>query len=359
MKKNLLYIALFFLIVLAVCPVSSHASEKIRFGISPFPDTMVPMVGKEKGWYQEEGLDVEFVILGWTEVMEALSAGHIDIALNNISSVISTHEKNPQIVYWYGFNTFDNGHALMIRPDVKMKTLKQIKEQVNDHELAIRMTAKQLKGKTVITTSRTDMEQGVAAAAKRGGLDFAKDIKIIDLNPDEGLAAFLGGQGDAYLGSIPNRVRAGQDGMLEMLTGADLGPPPLNGIVTTKKFADEHQDALLKVLHVWFKTVQHINTNFEDGAGIIIKEHNSYAGSKFTIDKFKEIWNVYEHFPSTAKEVHDMILSESGRSYWKNRWDDCNDYFFNIIKTIKSPVEASDAFLMRTAQDAYLNKYSN
>ena len=68
------------------------------------------------------------------------------------------------------------------------------------------------------------MEQGVAAAATRGGLDFKRDVKVIYLEPDQGLAAFLNGTGDAYIGGIPQRTRAGKEGMVEMLTGIDLGP---------------------------------------------------------------------------------------------------------------------------------------
>ncbi len=336
---------------------SQETLQKVRFGVSPFQDTLVPIVGREKGWYQEEGLNVEFRVLGWTEVMEALSAGHIDVAINNISSVVATHERNPQIVYWYGFNPFDNGFALMIRPNGKLKTLQQIEGEVNDHELAVKMTAEQLRGKTVITTGKTDMEQGVAAAARKGGLDLRKDLRIIDINPDEGLAAFLRGEGDAYIGGIPQRTRAGKEGMLEMLTGADLGPPPINGFVTTKDYARQHRDVLLKLLRVWFKTINHVNLNMADGAGIIIKELNSYSGAMFTLDDFRRFWNNYEHYPASPREVQDLILEPGGRNYWKARWDDCNLYFHQVTGVISRPVDPNDAFLMPEAQSAYVEAY--
>jgi NitT/TauT family transport system substrate-binding protein len=335
----------------------STSLVKVRFGISPFQDTLVPIVGREKGWYREQGLDVEFVILGWTEVMEALSAGRIDVAINNESSVVATHERNPQIIYWYGFNPFDNGFALMIRPDGKLETLEQIEKEVGKHDSAVQKTAAQLKGKTIITTGKTDMEQGVAAAARRGGLDFKKDVRIIDLNPDEGLAAFLRGDGDAYIGGIPQRTRAGKEGMLEMLTGTDLGPAPINGIVTTKAYAEAHEDVLLNLLRVWFKSVNHIDQNMTDGANIIIKELNSRTGAQFTLEDFRTFWNNYEHYPSTPKEVQKLILDEAGRNYWKARWDDCNNYFYTITGVISKPVDPNDAFWMLKAQQAYIAKY--
>lgn len=336
---------------------TSRELVHVTYGISPFQDTLVPTLGKTKGWYEEEGLDVTFKILGWTEVQEALAAGSIDVAINNISSIVATHEKRPNLVYFYGFNTFDNGFALMIRPDGKFKTVMQIEKDLGDHEAAVVAAAKQLKNATVITTSNTDMEQGVAAAARRGGLDFIK-VKIIDLPPDEGLAAFLSGQGDMYIGGIPQRTRAGKEGMLEMLTGADLGPPPINGLVTTREYAKAHQDVLLTLLHVWFRCVQFIDKNMDEGGTILVEELNKHTGAKFTLDDFKKFWNNYEHYPPTPADIEKEILNPNGRNYWKARWDDCNTYFYNIKGTISKPVTPQDAFLMLEAHKAYLQKYS-
>jgi NitT/TauT family transport system substrate-binding protein len=329
---------------------------QVRFGISPFQDTLVPIVGQEKGWYREEGLDVDMKVLGWTEIMEALSAGQLDVAINNESAVVATNQRNPNIVYWYATNPFDNGFALMIRPDGKLKTLQQVKKDVADHQLAVKTTAAQLKGKTVITTGKTDMEQGVSAAARRGELDFKKDVKIIDLNPDEGLAAFLRGEGDAYIGGIPQRTRAGKEGMLEMLTGSDLGPPPMNGFVTTKQYAAAHQDELLKLLRIWFKTVKYVDQN-DDGANIIIKHLNSYSAAQFTLTDFRKFWNNYEHYPSSPREVQSLILDSTGKNYWKARWDDCNLYFYQVTGAISKPVDPNGVFVMEDAQRAYVARY--
>src|SRR5947209_5732894 len=107
---------------------------KVRFAVSPFQDTLLPIVGREFGWYKQEGLDVDFRVLGWTEVMEALSARQVDVAINNDTSIISTHERNPNLVYYYALNPFDNGFALMVRPNGPFKTLQQMERTVPNHE---------------------------------------------------------------------------------------------------------------------------------------------------------------------------------------------------------------------------------
>jgi len=359
---------LYWIIFISILLISSYfvyrnlfspaeRENKIVFGISPFQDTMMPYLGVVKGWYQEEGLDVEFKILGWTEVQEALSSrssNRIDIGINNISSIIATHNKNPDLIYYYGINTFDDGFALMIRPNGSLQPLKFYTNKGLPLTEAIRQTGLQLKGKTVITTSNTDMEQGVAAIAKRSGLNFKDDIKIVDLNPDEGLAAFLAGEGDAFIGGVPQRTKAKAEGMMEMITGSNIGPAPINGIVTTKQFANKNQQKLLKLIKVWFRIVNYTNDNLDEVASIIVKEMNKHTAGNITVEDFKLFWNKYEHYPASPDEIQKEILSPDGKNYWKARWDDCNFYFHDVKQIIPRYVDPGDAFYMPEVQKQLL-----
>jgi NitT/TauT family transport system substrate-binding protein len=354
---------LVMLTVLTMLPMASvktaHSADlvKVRYGVSPFQDTLLPALGKEMGWYEEEGLDVEFVVLGWTEVQEALAAGEVDVAINNISSVIAVHDRWPDFVYYYGFNIFDAGAALMARPDYK--SAEEFEAEGMSHQDAVKAALDQMVGKTVVTTGNTDMEQGVLGAAYRAGLDYQKDFKIVDMNPDEGLAAFLTGTGDFFLGGIPQRTRATKEGMKPIVIGPDLAPPPINGIVTTKKYAEENQETMLKLLHVWFRIVNYIQDNTDEGAKVILDILNEQTGANMTVDDFKTFWQNYEHYPLSAEQVQTDILDPDGYAYWKNRWDDCNWYFYEIRKSIPAPVAPEDAFMMEDVQKAYLEKYGS
>lgn len=321
----------------------------VSVGISPFQDTLLPIFGVEKGWYAEAGLDPTFRILGWTEVQEALSSSatnRIDVGINNISSVVATYHRNPDLCYLYGFNTFDNGFALLGRPNGRVRPLSAFLQPGVPREEAVRQTAAQLRGRTVVTTSNTDMEQGVAAAARRGGLDFRRDVRIVNLPPDEGLAAFLSGTGDAYIGGVPQRTRGVREGLVEVLTGVDIGPAPINGYVGTKRFWEDSPDTVVKLVQVWFRIVTYINENLDEGARAIVDVLNRNAASGFTVDDFKSAWNNVEHYMASAEEVERNILSESGPNYWRRRWDDCNLYFHDVLRSIPEPVNPSDAFYM-------------
>jgi len=339
-------------------PVNHTAvNDTVRVALAPYQDALLPTLGETKGWYKEEGLNVEFKLMAMTEMQEALAAGAVDVTFNNIGSVISTHAKDPNAVFAYGFNIFDGGYAIMIRKDGGIKPLSSFLSKIKNREEAVKACAAQLKGKTIVTTSHTDMEQAVTTALSRGGLNFSNDVHIRDFNPDEGLAAFLTGTGDAYLGGIPQRTRATKEGMIEMLVGPDLGSPEINGYVTTKQFAIEHSEQLLKLLHVWFKSVDYVTNNMDDGATIIVAKLNAQSGASFTNDDFRRFWNKIEHYPPTPEAVQKDILDPTGYSYWRNRWNDCNHYFVDITKAIPEKVDPDGTFIMPEIQAQYINKY--
>jgi len=341
----------------AIVSAQNQKLQKVTLATSPFQDTLLPIVGKELGWYEDEGLDVDIRLLSWNEAMESLTAGAADVAVNNISSVIGTYNNNPQIIYFYGMNTFDSGFALTIRPDSKWKTVEEFEEELGSHEEAVMAAAEQLRNMTVVTTGNTDMEQGVATLANMAGLDFKEQVNIIDMSPSDGLAAFLTGTGDAYIGGAAQREGAVTRGMEVMISGSDLGAPPINGYVTTKEFAKNNGDALLKLIHVWFKSVRYINSNFEEGAQIIIDRLNEKTGSNMTVENFREkYWNNYEHFLPSPIAVQNDILSPDGHNYWKDRWDSGNFYFGELKTTIEKEVPYSACWIEK-AQEAYLEKY--
>ena len=333
------------------------ALPKVILSVAPFQDTLLPIIGENKGWFKEAGVDVEIKLLPWYSAQEALASGSVDVAMGNISSVIGSHNNFPTNVYAYGFDIFDNGFAIMVRPKSGMKTAQQLQTGTVSPEQAARAAILQLKGKTIITTAHTDMEQVVSYAVRAAGMTMYKDVKVIDMEPDEGLAAFLRGTGDAYLGGIPQRSRALKEGDVELVSGPLLGPSEINGLVTTTKFMSSHEDELLRILNVIFRIVNYTNQNIDDSARIVVAEMNKDTAAKFTVDDFKKYWNHYEHYTANPEQAQQQILNPSSPTYWKRRWDDTNDYFVGVAKTIPKPVDPRNVFLMEEVQQRYISKY--
>ena len=359
-----------FLALLVLAAFSSFASgtnegkapvtgelTKIRMGIIPFQDFYPFEFAKQKGWFAEVGIDAEFLDFQFfPDATEALAAGAIDLAPQEVAALMPVVNKFPNLRLIIPVHVFDNGFAIMIRPDGPFKTYDDLLLQYNgDVKKAEYETARQLQGKTVVTTGNTDMELGVyAASVKVGGLDWKKDIKIIDMDPNQGLAAFLSGTGDAYIGGIPQRLGALKQGMKELITGSHLGPGsvPLVGYATTQEFIDKHYDALLRVLYVWNRTNRYIAENpaqTEEGGFFITQKLNEKTGAHMAPSDFKSMFNNWQHFPPTV----------AAWQWWyqrippKQRWGLASEFFVTVKGTVKQTPDFSTFILF----DKFLNDY--
>jgi len=331
-------------------------STKLTLGISPFQDTLLPVIAEKKGWFKEEGLDVEIKTLGWEAIMPAVAAKQVDVAINNTTGVISVAAREPEVVYWYGWNPFTQGAALIAGKDSGLKTVAALEAGGMSHEEAVREALTQLKGKKIVTTLTSDMGKAVNDALLSVGLSL-KDVQIVDLNPDQGLAAFLSGTGDAFLGGIPQRARAEKEGLQVIASGPDLAPPPINGFVTTSSFAEKNQDAMLALLHVMLRTVRHCNDNTEECGKTITDELNKSTGSNLTVADYTSFWQKIENYAGSATEVQEAILDPSGYAYWKKTWDSDNRFLAEQQKSIPAPVDAQKHFWGDKVQELYIAKY--
>jgi len=331
-------------------------TTSIQLGISPFQDTMLPIVAEQKGWFEEAGLEVTLTTLGWDAVMPTVASGGVDVAINNTTGVVSVAHREPEVIYWYGWNPFSEGSALLARPEAGLQSLEEFEAGGMSYEDAREATFTQLEGRTIVTTMGTDMGKQVVSALDSVGLT-EDDVTIIDLDPDQGLAAFLGGEGDAYLGGIPQRLRAINEGMTVIASGPDLAPPPINGFVTTKTFAEENEDAMLRLMNVMFRIVRYCNDNTADCGEIITTAINERTGAEMGVQDFETFWQNLEHYAGNAAEVDEMILSQDGFAYWKATWDGDNAFLYEDSEQIPSPVDAADHFWGERVQELYIAKY--
>jgi NitT/TauT family transport system substrate-binding protein len=338
-----------------VLEAAQDQSTKIVIGVSPFQDTLLPVVGAEKGWYKEAGLEVTFKTLAWNAMMPAVASGAVDVAVYNTTGVVLVYSKQPDLVFWYPWDIFAQGAALMGRPNIGLKTVKDFEQQGLDHKAAIKAVVAQLKSKSVVTTMGSDMGKAVVIVTSDNGLP-RDQFKIIDMDPDQGLAAFLSGTGDAYLGGIPQRTRLTKEGYLTLISGPDVAPVPLNGWVTTRAFAEKNQEALLKLQNVMFRIIRYTNANQDEIGKLITDRLNSETGAQMTIENFKKFWNEIEIYPQNATAVARDILSDNGQGSWKRTWDNDNYYFVEVDKTIPQKVPY-DACWAPKVQDLYVAKF--
>jgi NitT/TauT family transport system substrate-binding protein len=366
-RRRVLALTLCIAVVLGVAACGSDrdasssgggdANGKITLGISPFQDTLLPLVAQKKGFFDEDKVDVQLKTLGWDAIMPAVASGTVDVAINNTTGVISVANREPSVIYWYGWNPFTEGAALIGDKNSSLKSVDQFKAEGMTERQAVNAAITQLKGKTIVTTLSSDMGKAVDAALQSAGMS-RDDVKIVDLNPDQGLAAFLAGKtGDAYLGGVPQRTKAVKEGFPIIASGPQLAPPPINGFVTKKGFADDNQDSMLALMHAMFRAVRYCNAHTQECADMIVSELNKTTGGGLTPKDFTDSWQKIENFEGNAAEVQKAILAPTGYAYWKKTWDGDNAYLVNREKAIDAPVSAADHFWGDRIQKAYIAKY--
>lgn len=360
-KSSLLSVSVVAVLALGLSACANNSSpgggdpNTVRLGIAPFQDTMLPVIGQEKGWFKEEGLNVELQTLAWNSVSASVAAGSTDVAVSNTTGVVSVAEATDDLVYAYGFNPFTEGSALVGRPGSHMKTYEQASAKTKDSRQARTEVLRQLRGKTVVTTNSTDMGKALDLALKSVGMS-TDDVQVVDMDPDQGLAAFLSGTGDAYIGGAPQRQRAVSEGSPVLLSGTDLAPPPINGFTTKRSYLDKYQDKVVKLAHVMHRIIRYCDAKTEECGRIIVNRLNKETGSNASVKGFVDDWQHTELYAKNADAVKKMILDPDGVAYWKDTWDGDNDYLTRT-GVLGSDVDSDKHFAGREVWDAYVSRY--
>jgi ABC-type nitrate/sulfonate/bicarbonate transport system substrate-binding protein len=327
----------------------------VKVGISPFQDTYLPVIGEEKGWFEEAGLKVELKSLAWNAITPALISGDVDLAINNTTGVVSIAGADPEIVYAYGWNPFTQGSALMIRANGDLRPVDQWEAELGDHSKARTATLEALAGRTIVTTLSTDMGKQIVDALASVGMS-QDDVTLVDMDPDAGLAAFLTGTGDAYLGGVPQRAKALSEGMIIGLSGPDLAAPPINGVLAKRQFVEDNEKALLAFINVMHRIIRYCDAE-TDACGTSITERlNNETAAGLTLEGFKDYWQKIELYAPDASAAREMILDPQGVSYWKTTWDSDNAYLVDT-GAIPAPVDGATNFLMQSVWDSYVAEY--
>lgn len=204
MKKRFLILAVFALVgllVMAGCSSKNEPSKqessgqttgdtrtssdtevkKLNVGYLPTPGHVLYFVGKEKGFFKEEGLDVElFQFTNSGEGLNAVKTGKIDIGAFGTAAPLTFIAKGAEFTIFGGQQS--EGAGIITRPEAA--------EQFKD--------IKNFKGKKVATVRLATGDVVFRGALKEAGIDWKKDLEIQELDsPSAVLEAVKKGSVDA------------------------------------------------------------------------------------------------------------------------------------------------------------------
>lgn len=229
--------------------------KKVRVALPSTNVTFAPVfAAKRKGFYKDEGLDVEIIMMRANLASTALMTGDIDFN-GAVTGVIGGAVKGQPLKAVF----FASSSPMMSMIGGKSITKPE-----------------QIRGKRIATSSPGGTATLVVhAILKKWGLDPGKDASLVFMGRDPArFAALESGVVDVAMLSVPNNIRAQQQGYPELAFAADFIRFPQNGFGVTEKKIKENPDEIYRLIRATMKGLAFVTDKGNKDATIdlIMKE---------------------------------------------------------------------------------------
>jgi NitT/TauT family transport system substrate-binding protein len=244
-----------FLLVcsIATAPASAQAPRKIIIGVSnPDNVTFFPLyLAKEAGYFREQGLEPQLIVMNSDLAVKALVTGDVDYAASTASVAKAAALGFPVKIIGSFFNGSD--FSLVSKPEIK--------------------TPADLKNK-IIAVSRFGSAADFDAreALTHLGLDPAKDVKIIPVGAGPNrLISLLTGKVDAAIINVAESIRAQEQGMRVLISTGKFNRQTLTGLGTATNKIAQNRDEVRRVLRAVTRAVDDYKNRKEKIQPLLIK----------------------------------------------------------------------------------------
>lgn len=272
-------------------------------------------VALEKGYFEEEGLDVELVLAnGADKVMASLLSKDAQIGLGGCEATIYVYNQG-QEDYCVNFAqlTQRDGNFLVSREDEK------------DFDFS------SLKGKTILGGRRGGMPEMVLEyALKLKGLNVGRDDESVIANggvnvrTDVQFAALAGsfasGEGDYVVLFEPTATLTenAKQGYIVSSLGEITGYIPYTNYFCLNSYLNENEEVVEKFIRALYKGVQFVLSNSSEEIAKIIHP-------QFTSNTIEELASCIERYKAIDAWKADPILNKEGYELFQNIMEMANE----------------------------------
>ena len=243
---------LLVLLTIFILDTATFAADKIRIG---FPDLAAPFVplaiGDKRGFFQEEGLQGEFIRMNPAVALQTLIGGEIDyytVLGPAVAAAIRGVPVKLAAAYVPVAPT-----ALIARPEIR--------------------TVPELKGKTIGINAYGGALDGMARLILRHfGLDPDRDVKFLATGPlDSRFGAMKQGLTMATLGSPPIDFLGKKLGFVVIARAHELFSFPVSGVIASGRKLRERPDEVKRVIKAGIKANRYIRQNRDGTLPIMVQ----------------------------------------------------------------------------------------
>ncbi len=249
-RKSLLHISMTIAFAL-LATSTSHAQTKLRVGILPISETLGAVVAEQKGFFKEEGLDVELTkFQSGAAAVPVLQSGRLDIAFSNTVSTLQAIEQ--------GIDLIILAPAAVVRknpPDTATAVITR-KGDIS--------SIKQLEGKRIATNVvNSTAWLHVVALLELHGVDRSK-VRFAEVPFPQMNDALLNGQVDAIGQVDPFRTVLMAGDKAEVLGWAYNETAPgtdLTQYVALRPWVEKNRDVAVRFARAVRKGAAYINSH--------------------------------------------------------------------------------------------------
>jgi len=228
--------------------------KKVRVSIPGANVTYLPFyAAKDKGYYKEESLDIEFILMPASLASTAVLTGDIDYN-GAVTGVVAAAVRG-QPIKAVIFTMRSPVQGLMAKQDIK--------------------DLQQLKGRKIgVSSPGSTTDLSTRHILRRQGFEFGRDYSIVYIATEPGrLAALETGVLDAAMLSVPENIIARQRGFNELALSADFMEFPQNGFGASNKKIKENPEEITRMVRATLRGLVFVSDNKNKDAclDIIVK----------------------------------------------------------------------------------------
>ena len=259
--------ALFFS---AVITPATFAAEKIRISVSGSYNMIFLAAGvaQHRGFFKDEGLDADIVVMGAGPSLAALSNGDIDYTLLT-GSVIRAAIRGLPLRIVAGLMT-SSAHVFLARPEIK--------------------SIKELQGKKVGLAGFGDATHVLARMIlAKQGIDPDKDVQVLTLGSDSGrFNALQQNLADMVVTSPPWDFEGKKLGYNILARAYEHVNYPLAGLGANQKSLQQNRAQVKRVIKSLVRANRFMRDNREESAKVLmtwgkVKPEHAYASYDSTV----------------------------------------------------------------------------
>lgn len=256
-RSNMLIIVI-VLMALAITSTSIAlaAETTIRLGYLPTTGHALTFVAKEKGFFAEQGLDVQLSQFpNSADGYNALTAGKLDVIAMGSTAPAVYIAKGTDLTYIGGL--MGEGAAAIALPG-RANEFKDIKD---------------FKGKTIATVRMSTGDVVFRSALYDAGLNWSKDVTIQELkSPSVVLDAVKTGKVDIGIVWLPYQQVAETQGLKIVQYGDSFYPNhPCCRFVVTTSTLEKNKDTYVKFEKALIEAYHYIKTNPQESVDAVSK----------------------------------------------------------------------------------------